>query len=456
MNLFPSNYNYSYRINNKYSFINNVLTGAVDFIENDVWDLTINKKFEDIEKYLLSDLIERGYFYYDLKQEENIFGKLYENYIKKALIRPIRFVFCPSYECNLRCSYCFEKDLLSASKRNMDEGMLDAAINSIEKISKNYSDSIKSIELFGGEPLLIKNKPLIKKILDFAESTKAEITVVTNGVNAGNFIDIFKPLNKQIDMFQITIDGIREVHDKRRKYVSGKGSFDKISKNIDLLLSNDINTNIRVNIDSSNIDYLPDLFDYVKSKKWLDFHNFNIKPSIVADHSTLEYNELIIPEEELLRKLISIYDRYPELEELFGFYIFKPLRHVLEIINGAPNASPKFFNCESNILELNVFCPDGYIYVCPESIGKKKYAIGAFYPKLEIYEDKKNMWSKRDIFSIKKCKSCGFAPICGGGCPYSSMLIYENNVEPVCQRFKETLDVFMELRGEKILKKFIT
>ncbi|MCE5329104.1 radical SAM protein [bacterium] len=456
MTLFPSRYNYFYKINNKYSFINNILTGAIDFIENDIWNLTVDNKFEEIGKYPLSNLIERGYFYDDLKKEEYIFSELYRNYIKKAIKRPVRFVFCPTYECNLRCSYCFEKDLLSHSNKHMDEAMLDAAIDSAQKISKDYSGEIKSIELFGGEPLLSKNKFLIKKILDFAENTKAAITVVTNGVNADNFIDIFKSLSKQIDMFQITVDGVKEIHDKRRKYASGKGSFDEISKSIDALLLNGINTNIRINIDNSNIEYLPDLFDYVKNKKWFDSPNFNIKPSIVADHSSLGYNEFIIPEEELLRKLISVYDKYPELEELFGFYIFKPLRHVLEIINGAPNASPKFFNCESNIIELNVFCPDGYIYVCPESIGKEEFAIGSFYPELKFNEDKKGMWSKRDIFSIEKCTSCRFAPICGGGCSYSSMLIYKKNMEPVCQRFKETLDVFMELRGEKILKKFLT
>ena len=455
MILLPSRYNYSCRISDKYSFINNILTGAIDIIENDIWNLTADNKFELIENIPLSNLIERGYFYDNLKKEDHIFSELYKNYMKKATTRPVRLVFCPTYECNLRCTYCFEKDLLSCSNEHMDETMLDAAIDSAEKISKDFSGEIKSIEFFGGEPLLNKNKFLINKILGFAESKGSTITVVTNGTNAGNFIDIFKPLSEKVDMFQITIDGVGEIHDKRRRYASGKGSFDKISKSIDALLLNGLNTNIRVNIDNSNIEHLPELFDYVKSKKWLDSPNFNIKPSIVADHSSLEYNEFIIPEEELLRKLISVYDKYPELEELFGFYIFKPLRHVLEIVYGAPNASPKFFNCESNIIELNVFCPDGYIYVCPESIGKKEYSIGRFYPDLVFYEDKKNMWSKRDIFSIEKCRNCRFAPICGGGCSYSSMLIYKNNTEPVCQRFKETLDVFLKLRGEKILKKFL-
>lgn len=455
MKLFPSRYNYSYRINEKYSFINNVLTGAVDFIENDIWNPVLDNKLEKVKKYPLSNLIERGYFYYDLSEEESIFKELYKNYMIKAIKRPVRFVFCPTYMCNLRCTYCFEKDLFSHSSKYMDENILDYAVKAIEEISKSYSGEVKLIELFGGEPLLNKNKPVIKKILNFAESKGATITVVTNGTNILNFIDIFKTLSKQIDMFQITVDGVREIHDKRRKYSSGKGSFDKISEGIDCLLLNNINTNIRINIDKTNIDSLPDLFTYVNDKKWLEHPNFKIKPSIVTDHSSLKYNDVIIPAEELLEKLILIYDKYPELEELFGFYIFKPLRHVLEIINGAPNVSPKFFNCESNIIELNVFCPDGYIYVCPESIGKKEYAIGSFYPEFTFYEDKKNIWQKRDIFSIEKCRICKFAPICGGGCAYSSLLIFKNNKEPVCERYQETLDKFLKLRGKRILEKFL-
>jgi len=453
--LFPSSYNYFHRINSRYTLINNTLTGALDIVENYIWSLVEGKKFNSIDAEPLSNLIERGYLYYDLKKEDKILVTLYDNYIKKASSRPLRFVFCPSYQCNLKCIYCFETDLPSNPSKFMSSNILDDTINAAEEISKEKSGKVDSVELFGGEPLLLKNKPLIKKILKFARDKDAPITIVTNGVMAKDFIDILLPVKEKIEMLQITIDGPPEIHDKRRKFPSGKGSFGKISESIDLLLKNNIHTNVRVNIDNTNIDYLPDLYEYISKKNWLKHPDFNIMLALVTDHSTLDYNNIIIPEEELLERLIKLYDKYPALEDKFGFYMFKPIRHILDIASGAPNVSPKFFNCESNLLELNVFCPDGYIYACGESIGKPDYAIGKFSPELEFYSDKEKLWTERTILNIEKCRTCKFAPLCGGGCAYSSILIYKDNSKPICERYQEVLDTFLRLRGEKILKKYM-
>jgi sulfatase maturation enzyme AslB (radical SAM superfamily) len=66
------------------------------------------------------------------------------------------------------------------------------------------------------------------------------------------------------------------------------------------------------------------------------------------------------------------------------------------------------------------------------------------------------MWSERNITNLKECRECKFSPICGGGCPYSSILVYKDNLHPVCENFQEVLDTFFKYRGEKILQKFLT
>ncbi|MDD5621623.1 MAG: radical SAM protein [Actinomycetota bacterium] len=455
MKLFSSKYNYSKRINSRYTLINNTLTGALDIIENDIRDLIAAKKFNSIRPNILLRLRNRGYFYSNAEKEDKILLELYNNYVKKAAGRPLRFVFCPSYQCNLRCTYCFETDLPSNPNKYMTGKILDDSIDAAEEIIKEKSGKMDSVELFGGEPLLLKNKPFVEKILEFAGKKDAPITIITNGVSAKEFIEVLLPVKNRIEMLQITIDGPREIHDKRRKYASGKGSFDQISKNIDLLLENNIRTNVRINIDNTNIEFIPDLYEYICQKNWIQYPDFSIRLAPVTDHTTLDYDNIIIPEEKLLERLIRLYDEYPVLEEIFGFYLFKPLRHILDIFNGAPNVSPRFFNCESNLLELNVFCPDGYIYACGESIGKPHLAIGRFSPKLEFYPDKKTLWTERTILNIKKCRTCRFAPICGGGCAFSSLLIYKDNSRPICERYQEVLDTFLELRGEKLFEKYM-
>ena len=81
-------------------------------------------------------------------------------------------------------------------------------------------------------------------------------------------------------------------------------------------------------------------------------------------------------------------------------------------------------------------------------------AIGKFFPDLELFKDKMDFWRDRNIINMEKCRDCKFGPICGGGCPISSILIHEGK-EPVCERYQEVLDTFFKHRGEKILEKFV-
>src|SRR3989337_3036210 len=99
MKLFKSRYIYQHKLNHKFTLINNLLTGALDIIGSDKWDDIVKGKKELVDTEPLSELTERGYFYTDAKEEDNLFKELYSNYTKKAFSHPIRFVFCPSYIC---------------------------------------------------------------------------------------------------------------------------------------------------------------------------------------------------------------------------------------------------------------------------------------------------------------------------------------------------------------------
>jgi uncharacterized protein len=111
MKMFPSKYNYYYKINSEYTIINNFLTGALDIINSDVWDKALGNGFDEIESDPLSALVERGYYYENIDDEEKLFKELFKNLSKKSKTRPLKFVLCPTFSCNLNCSYCFEKDL---------------------------------------------------------------------------------------------------------------------------------------------------------------------------------------------------------------------------------------------------------------------------------------------------------------------------------------------------------
>ena len=71
---------------------------------------------------------------------------------------------------------------------------------------------------------------------------------------------------------------------------------------------------------------------------------------------------------------------------------------IVSILNASKNVLPRFINGKTNLLELLIFCPDGLIYACPESIGIKQHAIGQFYPEFLLFNSERNITENKEYF----------------------------------------------------------
>jgi len=140
-------------------------------------------------------------------------------------------------DCNLRCSYCFyvnEKYLgRRFSQKNMDFEIAKNAIDYFLKHSIASNEVV--VSFYGGEPLL--RMDLIKRCVDYIsgkiENKSVSYALTTNGTllneeNARYFYE------NNFDIM-ISLDGSKENHDKNRVFSNGKGSFDKIMKNIKVI-----------------------------------------------------------------------------------------------------------------------------------------------------------------------------------------------------------------------------
>lgn len=114
--------------------------------------------------------------------------------------KPILFPI--TYQCNLNCIYCSEKN-----KRNINIDIL----KSIELIKHNNNEWVY---ITGGEPLLIDN---ITEICKELKSTGKKVGLTTNGT-----LHNFNVLN-EIDRIGISIDGDEQFTDNNR----GIGTYQK-------------------------------------------------------------------------------------------------------------------------------------------------------------------------------------------------------------------------------------
>ncbi len=198
--------------------------------------------------------------------------KSYSDYLYKNSYCS-EFIILPTLGCNLRCTYCFEDDNQHINHQQMTMGQLNGILNYILQIKKENKEKIEKnnqklkIRIFGGEPLLPSNKDLVLRILEFSRENNVDVNIVSNGTLIDYYMDMLVEFKDVLNL-QITLDGQKDIHDKRRIRVDGTGTYDAICKNITKLLEHDIRIALRVNVDAENIAGIKEIESLIKEKGW--------------------------------------------------------------------------------------------------------------------------------------------------------------------------------------------
>ena len=135
-------------------------------------------------------------------------------------------------QCNLRCSYCWQKD---KSPAVMSQSTVESAIDFLFKVSGRTE--LLRILLFGGEPLL--EFDLMKHVVEYSVrkaddcGKKMSFDMTTNGTLLDEERARWCRDNKV--KYLLSIDGGKGDHDRFRRFPDGRGSFDTIAQMIPML-----------------------------------------------------------------------------------------------------------------------------------------------------------------------------------------------------------------------------
>ena len=166
-------------------------------------------------------------------------------------------------KCNLSCPYCYQ--IGKSSKKIVSYDDLDLLAEYIQKVYDHQKFKTLAFKVLGGEPTVdwAPAKYIISKLFDFC--SKSGITFKLMIDTNGTLIDSLLSL-KQYHSLLLTIPLTeKESHNKNRKYPSGKGTYDDIVNNTNILSKTLDNVSIvlRYNIDNENIllfeKYITDL-----------------------------------------------------------------------------------------------------------------------------------------------------------------------------------------------------
>lgn len=331
------------------------------------------------------------------EDEEYINMLKYKSRIQSYTNDTLSIVVCPTLYCNFACPYCYEHNL---PKNIMEEKVQNELIDFINKNEDNHRSL--SLNWHGGEPLFAFKtiKQIYEKIERDINLPIKRSTMVSNGYLLNeNICDFFN--KKNLNFLQITIDGNKETHNKTRKLKNGESSFEKIIENIDMAtkLMPNCKIGVRTNIGKGNReDYVP-LYKELK-KRWKGT-NVNIYHAYVLDNSlnTCEQKRLSI---EL------------STEEKNDFEVMLAQNGIRSKKSLYPKLDCTFHSCMDN--NGFVIDPKGFLYKCWADVGIENRAIGTLSTGVKDYRIVSQFMVGTDKFSDKKCLSCGFLPICAGGC----------------------------------------
>jgi len=452
-------YVFTYRMTDTRYLLINSLTGAVDLADKKVveaFSSIRHGRSPDLPDDTIGALSRRGYLYPSRCDEESLIDRAVElNEQFRARTQALCFVLCPTVSCNLRCPYCFEPHALHKKRNLMTAGQVDKAFSALDSIRLTRPDIPNaSINLFGGEPLQRFTRPIVERILQAAVARELPVSITSNGSNAHHFVDMLLPHRRRI-MFDISIDGVKDIHDRRRFTANGNGTFDRIVQNVTLLLGHEFNVAVRMNVNEANVDAVPEFLEFVRDQGWNRHENFQLNVSPITNYTGNAAEGLLAPSEveRRLRERISTGLRAEVPVSLNGDIsrLTLPLSDIVGTSMTPGEFMPSIYYCEASGALFYCMGPDGLVYPCNQILGSPEWAIGTYDPELRIDAEKAAMWQGRKVTNMPKCRECSIAFMCSGGCPVMAKRSTGSPTDSYCGNAKAELAAYIRAIAPDII-----
>jgi uncharacterized protein len=427
-----------------YHLLYNVLLGAllkvpsasVDFLEGQsAWEAKVTdlNPFQNL-------LLQAGFLVRADIIEQYRSRLLYDERYRSE--RRLELILLPHENCNFRCVYCYE----TFSRNKMEPWVRTAIMKFVTSKLPSYSSF--SVSWFGGEPTLAPDviHELSRHFVGL--STDCNIpynsSITTNGYNltetlARSLIEVCK-----ITQFQITLDGPSGSHNRKRRLVSGAGTFDKIYNNVLGLrgLKGTFRVILRINYDGDSASELPGFIDQLATDFASD-GRFAVHPFPISNWGGNDVASLPLCDVNVARAL-----RFDLLKASadhgFSSLIGDQIRPTGSVCYAAdPNSY--------------IIGSDGQIYKCTVAFEDPRNQVGHIRAdgQMSIDRDKFAHWVLNQGVLDSGCQSCFFNPACHGmTCPLYRMQTEQSPCPPFKVDFPDALRILgAELEKQKRVMK---
>lgn len=332
----------------------------------------------------------------------------------------LSFIICPTMDCNFACPYCVE-----TGQRH--HGMMDdKTAYSLKRFFDRMLDESKAkdvcVHWYGGEPLLglSRIEDLGRHFLTACRVR--QVHYLSNITTNGYLLD--EKAIETLDSigvygYRITLDGAAETHDRVRMLAGGKGTYDHIMRNVEILCKAKHQIEIRCNVSKDNVDKLLSLEAEINRLKAI---NNNIH---------LHYARMFVYRDvpEVLAKSALTEEEFSHfcVEHKDEKYNLSFRRHAVPCTACLPFS----------------YCIDerGNIYKCNSFLSQEEHVIGNVNDlpsgkSLDKSQDAE-MFKRHAFPENNECLSCKLLPQCLGSCPISK------SGEKRCHPLKNSLEQYI-------------
>lgn len=352
---------------------------------------------------------------------------------------------CPTFFCNLACTYCFER-AFEIDKAVNEEGsfreMLKEAEDFAYKARDLYPDNPTVIEPFGGEPLQRNLRSFIAGVFALARKLEVGVAIVSNGFNLISFLDTFALNRDVLKSVSLTIDGPKAVHDRVRVTRNGKGSFERIVKAVDAMVELGLPVRVCTNVGAGSLDALGDLIEFVKERPWVKSPSFQMEIGRVYDRYAANRDETVY-EYQIQKKLIEIFGYEKPAWLISGFMKSTEYPSRLIGVDFGQNeyGKSRFSYCwaTSNIIRGYYLGPDRKRYRCTTTVGNRLFELSKGPDELPL--ETQEEWLAAFVDRDGKCLRCPIGGYCNGGCKVERQY---RTCDEICECEKGNFRLFVE------------
>ena len=355
----------------------------------------------------------------------------------QLLIKPV------SFDCNLRCKYCFYLRVKNEYPEIKHPRMSDEILKNLIAQFVNYRFKESIFGWQGGEPTLA-GLDFFKKVVKLQQYYGSPGQIIGNALQTNGTLlneKWVKFLAKYKFLVGLSLDGPKDIHDHYRKTVGGKSVWQKVMDSSELLKRNGVEFNILCVISRANVNRIKEVFEFFIQN---EFHYLQFIPALEIDQNGKRASFSISNKQ---------YGKF--LCELFDLWKKNPNSASIRLFNGIiafQQGSPKgYCTFEKDCADYLLIEWNGDVYPCDFFV-QQKYKIGNL-----LKESLRSLMKKRDIsFKVfkrdlsKDCVNCEWLELCFGGCVKDK--IFPDNLHPDKSYFCEGYKKFFQYTNKWFLE----